>query len=53
MVAVRVSLLNYFVNKINLLTPNNSLKIKMKEAITYDSGYLTQIIDTFKPSYFA
>lgn len=53
MVAVRISLLNYFVNKINLLTPDKNFKIKMKGAITHDSGYLTQIIDTFKHSYFA
>lgn len=53
MIELRVFMLNYVVNKINILSNEKHFKVKMKFAVTYDSGFLKAAINYFKNKHFA
>ena len=40
-------------NKINFISADKNFKVKMKEAVTYDSGYLSTALSYFKNKKFA
>lgn len=40
-VEARTTILLYIVNKINLMSDKKQFKVKMSQAVTFDSGYLS------------
>ena len=53
MVELRRMILLMIVNKINFISADKNFKVKMKEAVTYDSGYLSTALSYFKNKKFA
>jgi hypothetical protein len=53
MIELRVSMLTFVVNKINILSGENQFKVKMKLAVSYDSGFLNTAIGFFQNRNFA
>ena len=53
MIELRMSMLIFVVNKINLMSGDKQFKVKMKLAVTYDSGFLNTAINFFHNKNFA